>query len=118
MKYFLNKNIEKNNFVAINKSLILVGSCISQQYEFIEKQLAKNKPVNEIFSIDKDLFLPYDKIVTLSDEIASPEIELSYKVNGSEKKSNIVIPFANLDDKIACLKELRKHDLPCFSALK
>lgn len=109
MIYFFNQECENNNFIAINKSLVLAATCLKEQFSLLERQLARGAALNEIFSIEDNLFIPFDKMISMSDEIDSNDLEIRFF--NPDQHDKIKLEFEKNKQKIQFIKQLQTSGL-------
>ena len=107
MKYFLNKETEKNNLIILIPNLILIGSCKKDDCEDIESKFSKNIPFNEILPKEQATMLPLASIQKLSSRSTDDDIEFDYLSDGKEK--DITLEFESPEQKQLYLTELKKQ---------
>jgi hypothetical protein len=79
MKYWVDKESESNNVIAVNESSIFVGSCDKESYDKVGRQLEDKRSPVEILGSDDLLVIPYSQIQNVISRSTDNDIEIKYK---------------------------------------
>ncbi len=107
MKYWLDKESESNNVIAINESSIFIGSCDKESYEKVDQQLGDKKSPIEILGSDNLLVIPYSQIQNIVSRNTDKDIEIKYKAKKDIEDKTLY--FYGLNDAKEFMSSIENH---------
>jgi hypothetical protein len=104
MQYWINKESESDNVVAISDVAIFIGSCEKESYASAEKLLSEGKSLIEVLGTDDLMTIPYSKIQKIVSRSTDDDVDISYKAKKDTEEESVA--FNNTDIKQAFMTSI------------